>query len=206
MSADNIENKHSENLLIIGSNLIGTCEAGKIYRKKLCFPHHSTFPVAPEEILALIGYGTKNGEHNRRGLSEKMVQNSPNPMPMISKPSSIFIFIDRSKNIYFDYLVESPNFHRSGTVHHEFMVQFDESSENYHYHPANLLSRDSMWSGHATALLPPHKSLSYSYLALLDKFSKLGDPSKTDNFMIRALYENCTIPVTSRGQIIPPIV
>ena len=195
---------HAENLLIWGAKSVGVCEAGEIFRKKLTKPHFRMFgPTIPAEVQKLIGAGAPEVERYRRGLSLKLIENSPNPMPMIGKPSSMFLFIDHEQNIFLDYLVEAPNFHRDHTVHHEFMEQFDLTSGANKYHLANLFTRDSMWSGHAATLVQPYKGLDYSYVILLDRFSRAKSKTKLDGLIINALHENCVIPVTARGQIIP---
>ena len=123
-------------------------------------------------------------------------------MPMITKPSSIFIYIDNNNAIFFDYLVESPDFKRSHTVHHKFLEQFDLASGNNKYHLANLLTRDSLWSGHAAALISPYKGLDYSYAVLLDRFSHPQCESNLDRYIANTLHANGMLPVTARGQII----
>lgn len=78
------EQPHAENLLIWGAKSIGNCEAGEIFRKKLTKPHFRLIgPQIPGEVQKLIGAGAPEAERFRRGLSLKLIENSPNLMPMI---------------------------------------------------------------------------------------------------------------------------
>jgi len=183
-----------------GASTIGECKAGIILELEL---HPTTYRLMnqPEKITNFIGYGRPNSENYRRGLVNKLTKNTPNSYPMVGKPSSSFIFLEKDRTLKLHYLVESRSFERKqNPVQHLIMVNFDSESGRKSYHPANLYGRNTLWSGHIANLTPEFSNVNYSWIMLLDKFSgRKFTGTNNEVEMISILHSCKIIPVSADG-------
>lgn len=194
---------HDHEVFFQGQASIGVSEAGEIRTKKLNPYLNSKDLQVPVNLIELIGKGSPSAERYRRGIAIKMIQNSPNSNPIIGKPSSAFII--RTKQSYFiDFLIEKPEHKRDpNRTLHSYMTEYDNKTHADRYHPANLLNRVSMWSGHVAILTPQYCVGDYCYMFLFDKFERISASLGSDDVrMINTIHSNRIVPITADGHII----
>ena len=188
--------------------LIGNCEAGDIYTVRLGVLKLAKYqfknPKIPYELSDTIGRGVDQSEKHRRGMVEKLKKNSPNPFPVIGKPSSAFMIHDGKGNVRLDYLLEDENFQRDPRkTLHSYMTEYDNNKHLDRYHPHNLFRRKSLWSGHLACLTPGFRTGDYCYVFLFDKFERKSTiMDEEDKFVTKIAHVNEIIPLTADGKII----
>jgi hypothetical protein len=187
------------------SQLITEIPQGKLYRKRLnSYAIASDLPHLPEIMATILIKNDPQAKEKRRILMRKLIRNSPNNFPLISKPSSCFIFRDQKGAIFIDYLIESSDNEREGTTLHGFLREHPLIAASYKLENLFARENDSLISGHIADLTKEYCSPKFSHIFLIDKFSSDSPLNKKEQFILKVILGNGILPVSAEAKLIDP--
>ena len=181
-----------------GEHQLATINEGAIYESTLKEKLWIGRLEIPEGITAALAIPA-----HRKNLRRKMHYNMSLRFPITGLPSSAFVFIESSGKTKLHYLIENTVDEREYNPHDPMRWE-DENSGRNQYKVENLLSRQSLWSGHFAMITPEYGNSSITHMLLLDKFDSGSlSMNSTDKRIIGTLYKNKILPVTSDSVILP---
>ncbi len=177
--------------------ILANISEGNIYEVKLREKLFTPKIMLPEGIHAALSVSA-----HRKNLRRKMNYNMSLRFPITGLPSSAFAFIESNGKAKLHYLVENRVVERDRNPHDPMRIE-DERSGRNQYSIDNLLSRQSLWSGHFATVTPEYQSDSISHIMLMDKFGESSDVSQAlDKRIIKILLQNGILPITSEAEAI----